>query len=240
MKLRRELKELLPHLAEMSGNEVKLCVLLHLNGGCLEESPDDLAPQFDWSLSTLKRTTRELKAKSYIEVERPEVKSEPIVIPAQVKSDPRAKSDPSKVSQGVKSDPEQVPDVPPGVNNDQRIAGPTKGFEVPESCRFTDELSAASRDLLEFIGFQCDHRFLSRGFVVLLEKYGKIRPWPRPGVLASKLITRCLHWQRKRKAQGADPRLSAWPAVSNFQKHTANLRRQERLAGKAEGARAAA
>lgn len=127
-----------------------------------------------------------------------------------------------------------VPDIPPGVNDDHQepVLQKRQPFEIPAKCLFTDELSPIARQALEFIGFECDRRFLSRGFVTILEKYGARRPWPRPGILASHIIERCLHWQGKRKVETKDPRLYSFPP--GFQKWRDLLRRQERLEGKAQ------
>lgn len=237
IKLHHELKELLSHLAEMSGNAAKLCLFLNLNDREMGVD-DDLARECGWSLSTLKRAVRELRASHIVEG----FKSDHAKV-CQVKSDPapktvEVKSDPNSQESGVKSDPEPVPYVPPGIKDDPveaagaRIVRPSEGFEIPAGCRFTDELSPASKDLLEFVGFACDRRFLSRGFIVIVEKFAKRRPWERPGMLASCIIERCLYWQRKRRAAGENPALYFFPP--GFQKWRDSLRRQERLAGKAE------
>lgn len=230
IKLRHELKELLPHLAEMSSNAAKLCLVLHLNHREMGID-DDLARGCGWSLSTLKRAVRELRASHILEG----VKSDTDKV-YRVNSDHavEVKSDTTKVYE-VKPDPQLVPDFPSEPPDSKPLEFP--GFEIPERCLFTDELSAVAREALAYIGFEPDRRHLSIGFIVLLEKFGKRRPWPRPGTLASQLITRCLHWQNKRKAEAKDPRLYGFPP--GFQKWRDTLRRQEREAGRLERVKAA-
>lgn len=121
-----------------------------------------------------------------------------------------------------------------GVPADPSLAVPQKSKPLVPPKYLAGELSAVAREVMAYVGFSCDREYLSRGFIVLLEKFGKRRPWPRPGVLGSQVINRCLYWQRKRRSEGKNPLLYAWPAVPNFQKHTAIVRRNEREAGKAE------
>lgn len=241
IKLRHEPKELLPHLAEMSGNEVKLYLLLQFKAD-MQEGPagfDEMARWCGWSLSTLKRAIRELKAKEYISqvksdltataVVSAEVKPDPNPKTVEVKSDPSkvyvVKSDPHSQAPGVKSDLETIPDFP----SEQQKSKPLE--LLPGKYLFSCELPAVAREALSYVGFQVEGS-LSRGFVVLLEKFGKLRPWPRPGMLASNLIERALHWQNKRKTEAKDPRLYAWPP--GFQKHRDRLRVAERVAGRQE------
>lgn len=118
-------------------------------------------------------------------------------------------------------------------------------LEVPQESKplvppkyLAGELNIAARQVMTYIGFSCDREHLSRGFVKIVEKQARLRPWRRPGMLASKILTRCLYWQTKLRGDGKDPRLYAWPP--GFQKYVATLRTAERLAGKAERRRQAA
>lgn len=116
-----------------------------------------------------------------------------------------------------------VPDVP---DEPSSAAKPLEFPGIPAGYLFTKELSPASKDLLEFVGFALDRRCLSRGFVTIIEVQALRRPWQRPGVLASKLIERALLWQRKRAAEKRNPALYFWPP--GLQRHRDALRRQER------------
>src|SRR5882762_8741927 len=70
-------KGLLAHLPGMSGNAVKLYLMLHFKAcwfapkrGWVEASFDDMARWCGWSTKTLSRHVEELEAKPYIEVKR--------------------------------------------------------------------------------------------------------------------------------------------------------------------------
>src|SRR5882762_3902607 len=70
-------KGLLAHLPGMSGNAVKLYLMLHFKAcwfgpkrGWVEASFDDMARWCGWSTKTMQRIVEELEAKPYIEVER--------------------------------------------------------------------------------------------------------------------------------------------------------------------------
>jgi hypothetical protein len=70
-------KGLLAHLPGMSGNDVKLYLMLHFKAcwfgpkrGWVEASFDDMARWCGWSTKTLQRAVEELEAKPYIGVER--------------------------------------------------------------------------------------------------------------------------------------------------------------------------
>lgn len=125
----------------------------------------------------------------------------------------------------------QVPDVP---------SEPSLAAKPLESRKylFSAELPAIARRTLEYIGFACDPKSMTRGFVSVLDWLGKRAHLPLPGLLASRIIDRCLFQQRKRRAEKKNPALYFWPA--GFQVHRDRLRKREKAAGRRQRARVAA
>lgn len=250
-------KILIESWPELSGNGAKLYAWLIVSApreGCLEVSFENMARGNGWSLKTLRGAIRELERKSCITAARSTGKhvrtqirllhcedQEPApslrgssaqATPSQSgRSETEAKVTPSqKASSGI-STPSQrgsssVPDVPSELPDSAHVAGP-----IPPKC-LAGELSDVARQTLQYLRFDCDPTSLSRGFVSVLGWMGKRAHLPLPGLLASRILDRCLFQQRKRKAEGKNPDLYLWPA--GFQKWRDSLRRAERLAGKAE------
>lgn len=233
--------KILEHWPHLSGNAAKLIVWLVASGtkqGCVEaKNFEDIASANGWTLKVLRGAIKELEAKLHITVERATGRhaltriqitpsllgsgasttparqgSSAEVIPSpKGMGDTEAKITPSQMGMSEIPTPSllgssSVPDVP---DEPQK----SKLLELPEKY-LAGELSAVASQTLEYIWFQCDRRFLSIGFVTIVEKYARRRPWPRPGVLASRVIDRCLYWQRKRRNEGKNPLLYAWPPGS--------------------------
>lgn len=259
-----KLKEHL-HKSRLTSNAAVLLmwILLSARQGRVEASYDDLACGLAWSKRTLQRAITELTQKGYIRVTLATNRRSKTLIEVCVdfeesisgvdKDVHSGKSGVDKgvhgcntatatvdkdvhsttvgVDNGVLSTTESVPEFP------SEPSSAAKPLEIPAGCLFTGELSAVANQTLEFIGFECDRRHLSIGFVSVLDWLGKRAHPPLPGLLASRIIDRCLFQQRKRRAEKRNPALYFFPP--GLQRHRDALRKKERLAGRLGRARAA-
>lgn len=248
------------HKSRLTSNAALLLVWLLLSAhhsglkrGCIEANIEDLMLGLGWSRSMVRRSLAELVSKGYVSFSGAANKQglgmirilkSDLVEPAQSTGEPSKSVEPaarptSEPSKG-RLDSTQLTSEP-GVPIELRaalISEPSKGFEIPPKCLFTGELSTIACQTLAYIGFQCDRRHLSIGFVSVLDWLGKRQHLPLPGLLASRIIDRCLFQQRKRKAGSRSPNLYFWPP--GFQKWRDSLRRAEREQGRLERARAVA
>jgi hypothetical protein len=90
-----------------------------------------------------------------------------------------------------------------------------------------DELTGAQRKVLEHLGFQCDPRYLSRGFVAIA---AELHVAHAPGKCASWIISKCLDKQKAALAEGKDPAKYSFPP--GFQSHRDRLRLAEKATGR--------
>ena len=240
---------------ELSSNAVKLLtwVLLSAQQGRLEASYKDMIDGLGWTRRPLQRAVAELTKKECVRVTAAANQHGKTLIEVLIKFDgedsaghkndtTRNKANVAEVKNDTTITKEPVPDIPggdeKGTTNSAPVAAQAEkdpsarvAAAIEKSKSPAGELTVVQIRTLQYIGFD-DRRYLTKGFVAVLQKFGERRHTAVPGITCSQIISECLSHQRTLKAKGRDPSLFMFPP--GFQSHRDRLRKAEREAGRRE------